>query len=155
MSELLIARHARVLQLTLNRPQARNALNNALLTQIADVLDAAALDPTVGVCVISGNQRFFAAGADLNEMAEKDLPATLDDIRPRLWARIDAFNKPLIASVNGYALGAGCELALLCDLIVAGDNARFGLPEITLGIMPGAGGTQRLIRSIGKALASG
>ncbi|EHG8284642.1 2,3-dehydroadipyl-CoA hydratase [Klebsiella oxytoca] len=154
MSELLIARHARVLQLTLNRPQARNALNNALLTQIADVLDAAALDPTVGVCVISGNQRFFAAGADLNEMAEKDLPATLDDIRPRLWARIDAFNKPLIASVNGYALGAGCELALLCDLIVAGDNARFGLPEITLGIMPGAGGTQRLIRSVGKALAS-
>jgi enoyl-CoA hydratase len=144
----------RVLQLTLNRPQARNALNNALLTQIADALDAAALDPSVGVCVISGNERFFAAGADLNEMAEKDLPATLDDIRPRLWARIDAFSKPLIAAVNGYALGAGCELALLCDLIVAGDNARFGLPEITLGIMPGAGGTQRLIRSVGKALAS-
>ena len=154
MSELFIARHARVLQLTLNRPQARNALNNALLTQIADVLDAAALDPSVGVCVISGNERFFAAGADLNEMAEKDLPATLDDIRPRLWARIDAFSKPLIASVNGYALGAGCELALLCDLVVAGDNARFGLPEITLGIMPGAGGTQRLIRSVGKSLAS-
>ena len=121
MSELFIARHARVLQLTLNRPQARNALNNALLMQIADVLDAAALDPTVGVCVISANERFFAAGADLNEMAENDLPATLDDIRPRLWARIDA---------------------------------RFGLPEITLGMMPGAGGTQRLIRSVGKALAS-
>lgn len=154
MSELFIARHARVLQLTLNRPQARNALNNALLMQIADVLDAAALDPTVGVCVISGNERFFAAGADLNEMAENDLPATLDDIRPRLWARIDVFSKPLIASVNGYALGAGCELALICDLIVAGDNARFGLPEITLGMMPGAGGTQRLIRSVGKALAS-
>ncbi|MDU4313859.1 MAG: 2,3-dehydroadipyl-CoA hydratase PaaF [Klebsiella michiganensis] len=154
MSELFIARHARVLQLTLNRPQARNALNNALLMQIADVLDAAALDPTVGVCVISANERFFAAGADLNEMAENDLPATLDDIRPRLWARIDAFSKPLIASVNGYALGAGCELALICDLIVAGDNARFGLPEITLGMMPGAGGTQRLIRSVGKALAS-
>ena len=154
MSDLLIHRHGRVLQLTLNRPQARNALNNALLTQIAEALEAAAVDDSVGVCVIRGNARFFAAGADLNEMAEKDLPATLDDIRPRLWARIDAFTKPLIASVNGYALGAGCELALLCDLIVAGDNARFGLPEITLGIMPGAGGTQRLIRSVGKALAS-
>ncbi|HEY4467744.1 MAG TPA: 2,3-dehydroadipyl-CoA hydratase PaaF [Klebsiella sp.] len=154
MSELLIARHDRVLQLTLNRPQARNALSNSLLMLLADALDAAAIDPTIGVCVISGNERFFAAGADLNEMAEKDLPATFDDIRPRFWARIDAFSKPLIASVNGYALGAGCELALLCDLIVAGDNARFGLPEIVLGIIPGAGGTQRLIRSIGKALAS-
>ncbi|RRF75430.1 2,3-dehydroadipyl-CoA hydratase [Klebsiella pneumoniae] len=153
MSDLLIHRHGRVLQLTLNRPQARNALNNALLTQIAEVLEAAAVDDSVGVCVIRGNARFFAAGADLNEMAEKIfLPP--DDIRPRLWGRIDAFTKPLIASVNGYALGAGCELALLCDLIVAGDNARFGLPEITLGIMPGAGGTQRLIRSVGKALAS-
>ena len=107
MSDLLIHRHGRVLQLTLNRPQARNALNNALLTQIAEALEAAAVDDSVGVCVIRGNARFFAAGADLNEMAEKDLPATLDDIRPRLWGRIDAFTKPLIASVNGYALGAG------------------------------------------------
>lgn len=154
MSELLISRHERVLHLTLNRPQARNALNNALLTQLAEALEAATADPEVSACVISGGQRFFAAGADLNEMAEKDLPATFDDIRPRLWARIDAFPKPLIAAVNGYALGAGCELALLCDLVVAGDNARFGVPEITLGIMPGAGGTQRLIRCVGKALAS-
>lgn len=137
MSELLISRHDRVLQLTLNRPQARNALNNALLTQIADALESAAADASISVCVISGNTRYFAAGADLNEMAEKDLPATFDDVRPRLWARIDAFNKPLIAVVNGYALGAGCELALLCDLVIAGDNARFGLPEITLGTMPG------------------
>lgn len=154
MSELLITRHGRVLQLTLNRPQARNALNNALLTQLAQALEGAAVDPEVSVCVISGNPRYFAAGADLNEMAEKDLPATFDDVRPRLWARIDAFNKPLIAVVNGYALGAGCELALLCDVVIAGDNARFGLPEITLGTMPGAGGTQRLVRSVGKALAS-
>lgn len=104
--------------------------------------------------MITGNARFFAAGADLNEMAEKDLAATLNDTRPQLWARLQAFNKPLIAAVNGYALGAGCELALLCDVVVAGENARFGLPEITLGIMPGAGGTQRLIRSVGKSLAS-
>ncbi|HEY2454578.1 MAG TPA: 2,3-dehydroadipyl-CoA hydratase PaaF [Scandinavium sp.] len=154
MSELLISRHDRVLLLTLNRPQARNALNNALLTQIAEALDAAQQDGAVGAVVITGSDRVFAAGADLQEMAEKDLAATLNDIRPRLWARIDAFTKPLIAAVNGYALGAGCELALLCDVVVAGDNASFGLPEITLGIMPGAGGTQRLIRCVGKSLAT-
>lgn len=153
MSELIVTRHGRVLQLTLNRPAARNALNNTLLMQLAEQLEAAAADADIAVCVISGNEHCFAAGADLNEMAEKDLSATLNDIRPRLWARIDAFNKPLIAAVNGYALGAGCELALLCDVVIASDNARFGLPEITLGIMPGAGGTQRLIRSVGKSLA--
>ncbi|EHF5038704.1 2,3-dehydroadipyl-CoA hydratase, partial [Enterobacter hormaechei] len=154
MSELIVTRHGRVLQLTLNRPAARNALNNALLLQIAEQLEAAAADAEIAVCVVYGNERCFAAGADLNEMAEKDLPATLNDIRPQLWARINAFTKPLIAAVNGFALGAGCELALLCDVVIAGDNARFGLPEITLGIMPGAGGTQRLIRSVGKSLAS-
>lgn len=154
MSDLIVTRHGRVLHLTLNRPAARNALNNALLSELAATLEAAASDSEISVCVIAGNERFFAAGADLNEMAEKDLAATLNDIRPQLWARINAFNKPLIAAVNGYALGAGCELALLCDLVIAGENARFGLPEITLGIMPGAGGTQRLIRSVGKSLAS-
>ncbi|ADO48668.1 2,3-dehydroadipyl-CoA hydratase PaaF [[Enterobacter] lignolyticus] len=154
MSELLSVHHGRVLQLTLNRPQARNALNNALLTQLAEALEAAQQDDSVGAVVIVGTTRFFAAGADLQEMAEKDLAATLNDSRPRLWARIDAFSKPLIAAVNGYALGAGCELALLCDVVVAGDNASFGLPEITLGIMPGAGGTQRLIRCVGKSLAA-
>lgn len=154
MSDLIVTRQGRVLLLTLNRPAARNALNNALLSELATTLEAAATDSEVSVCVIAGNERFFAAGADLNEMAEKDLPATLNDIRPQLWTRINAFSKPLIAAVNGYALGAGCELALLCDVTIAGENARFGLPEITLGIMPGAGGTQRLIRSVGKSLAS-
>lgn len=154
MSDLIVTRQGRILLLTLNRPAARNALNNALLSELATTLEAAATDSEVSVCVIAGNERFFAAGADLNEMAEKDLPATLNDIRPQLWARINAFSKPLIAAVNGYALGAGCELALLCDVTIAGENARFGLPEITLGIMPGAGGTQRLIRSVGKSLAS-
>lgn len=154
MSELLQCQQGGVLLLTLNRPQARNALNNALLGALAQALEDAARNPQIAACVITGNPRFFAAGADLNEMAENDLAATLNDIRPRLWARIDACNKPLIAAVNGYALGAGCELALLCDVVVAGENARFGLPEITLGLMPGAGGTQRLIRCVGKALAS-
>ncbi len=154
MSDLIVTRHGRVLLLTLNRPAARNALNNGLLSELATALEAAAADSEISVCVITGNARFFAAGADLNEMAEKDLAATLNDIRPQLWARINAFSKPLIAAVNGYALGAGCELALLCDVAIAGENARFGLPEITLGIMPGAGGTQRLIRSVGKSLAS-
>lgn len=154
MSELIVSRQQRVLLLTLNRPAARNALNNALLMQLVNELEAAATDTSISVCVITGNARFFAAGADLNEMAEKDLAATLNDTRPQLWARLQAFNKPLIAAVNGYALGAGCELALLCDVVVAGENARFGLPEITLGIMHGAGGTQRLIRSVGKSLAS-
>lgn len=154
MSDLIVTRHGRVLLLTLNRPAARNALNNGLLSELATALEAAAVDSEISVCVITGNARFFAAGADLNEMAEKDLAATLNDIRPQLWARINAFSKPLIAAVNGYALGAGCELALLCDVAIAGENARFGLPEITLGIMPGAGGTQRLIRSVGKSLAS-
>lgn len=154
MSDLIVTRQGRVLLLTLNRPAARNALNNVLLSELATTLEAAATDSEISVCVISGNDRFFAAGADLNEMAEKDLAATLNDIRPQLWGRINAFSKPLIAAVNGYALGAGCELALLCDVVIAGENTRFGLPEITLGIMPGAGGTQRLIRSVGKSLAS-
>lgn len=154
MSELLTERRDAVLLLTLNRPQSRNALNNALLEQIAGQLELAQQDGGIRAVVITGNERCFAAGADLQEMAEKDLPVTLNDHRPRLWARIDAFTKPLIAAVNGYALGAGCELALLCDVVVAGDNASFGLPEITLGIMPGAGGTQRLIRSVGKSLAT-
>ncbi|HDR2162516.1 TPA: 2,3-dehydroadipyl-CoA hydratase [Enterobacter cancerogenus] len=154
MSELIITRHDRVLLLTLNRPAARNALNNALLEQLATALEEAAVNRDISAVVIYGSERCFAAGADLNEMAEKDLPATLNDSRPQLWARINAFSKPLIAAVNGFALGAGCELALLCDVVIAGDNARFGLPEITLGIMPGAGGTQRLIRCVGKSLAS-
>lgn len=113
MSELIVSRQQRVLLLTLNRPAARNALNNALLMQLVNELEAAATDTSISVCVITGNARFFAAGADLNEMAEKDLAATLNDTRPQLWARLQAFNKPLIAAVNGYALGAGCETGIV------------------------------------------
>ena len=155
MSELIVSRQQRVLLLTLNRPAARNALNNALLTQLVNELEAAATDSSISVCVITGNARFFAAGADLNEMAEKDLAATLNDTRPQLWARLQAFNKPLIAAVNGYSrLGRVANLHC-CAMWWLPERTRvFGLPEITLGIMPGAGGTQRLIRSVGKSLAS-
>ena len=104
MSELIVSRQQRVLLLTLNRPAARNALNNALLMQLVNELEAAATDTSISVCVITGNARFFAAGADLNEMAEKNLAATLNDTRPQLWARLQAFNKPLIAAVNGTRL---------------------------------------------------
>ncbi|MBJ3813628.1 2,3-dehydroadipyl-CoA hydratase [Shimwellia pseudoproteus] len=153
MSALITEQQGRVLTLTLHRPEARNALDNRLLTALADALDAAAGDPGIGAVIITGQPRFFAAGADLREMASRGLAETLNDPRPAIWQRIDSFPKPLIAAVNGYALGAGCELVLLCDLVIAGDNASFGLPEITLGLMPGAGGTQRLIRTVGKALA--
>ncbi|WP_058910214.1 2,3-dehydroadipyl-CoA hydratase PaaF [Entomohabitans teleogrylli] len=153
MAELIAEHTGRVLTLTLQRPQARNALNNALLEQLAAALEAAQGCEEVGAVVITGSETCFAAGADLKEMVSLDLVATLDDPRPGLWQRIEAFNKPLLAAVNGYALGAGCELALLCDIVLAGENARFGLPEITLGIMPGAGGTQRLLRTVGKSLA--
>lgn len=130
MSELIVSRQQRVLLLTLNRPAARNALNNALLTQLVNELEAAATDSSISVCVITGNARFCRRGRSQRN-GRKRSAATLNDTRPQLWARLQAFNKPLIAAVNGYALGAGCELALLCDVVVAGENARFGLPEIT------------------------
>lgn len=154
MTQLLSERQGRVLTLILNRPQARNALDNAQLERLATALEQARDDATVGAVVITGAGRGFAAGADLKEMARLDMAATLQDPRPGLWARVDRFPKPLLTAVNGYALGAGFELALLSDIIVAGDDARFGLPEITLGIMPGAGGIQRLLRAVGKGLAS-
>lgn len=154
MTALLSERHGRVLTLTLHRPQARNALNNALLEQLALALEQAQDDTDIGAVVITGAGRGFAAGADLKEMAQRDMVATFNDPRPQLWARLERFPKPLLSAVNGYALGAGCELALLSDIVFAGEDARFGLPEITLGIMPGAGGIQRLLRCAGKALTA-
>ncbi len=144
---------AGVLLLTLNRPSARNALNNALLGEIAAALDEAQHDDSLACVVISGGPKWFAAGADIKAMAELDAVATLKDQRPQYWKRIREFPKPLIAAVNGLALGGGCELAMHADLIIAAEDAQFGQPEINLGIIPGAGGTQRLTRSVGKALA--
>ncbi|MGQ7247642.1 2,3-dehydroadipyl-CoA hydratase PaaF [Halomonas sp. V046] len=143
-----------VLRLTLNRPEARNALTTTLLRAIAEALAAAATDDKVGAVVLTGDQRAFAAGADIKEMAERDLVGMLNDPRQRHWQAIADFPKPIIAAVNGYALGGGCELAMHADIIIAADTARFGQPEIRLGIMPGAGGTQRLVRAVGKSLAS-
>uniref|UniRef100_UPI001F040452 enoyl-CoA hydratase-related protein n=2 Tax=Serratia TaxID=613 RepID=UPI001F040452 len=144
----------RVVTLTLHRPEARNALSTPCLEQLVFLLEQADADSGVGAVVIAGAARFFAAGADLHELQRQDLPAALADRRPQLWQRLSQFSKPLLAAVNGYALGAGCELALACDIVIGGESARFGLPEITLGLMPGAGGTQRLIRCVGKSRAS-
>jgi enoyl-CoA hydratase len=143
-----------VLLIRLNRPEALNALNTGLLGELATLLDNAATDPQVRALVITGSDKAFAAGADVREMAQLDAVGVLQDARVRHWARIAAFPKPLIAAVNGFALGGGCELVMHADIVVAGHSALFGQPEINLGIIPGAGGTQRLIRTVGKALAS-
>ncbi|KJY82993.1 2,3-dehydroadipyl-CoA hydratase [Vibrio galatheae] len=143
-----------VLVVTLNRPEKRNALSNGVLSQLISCLDMAASESEVKTVVVYGGETMFAAGADLNEMSTQHAVETWLNPRPQLWQRIDQFEKPLIAAVNGYALGAGLELVLLCDVVVAGEGTLFGLPEITLGLMPGAGGTQRLARTIGKSLAN-
>jgi len=138
---------------TLNRPQALNALNEALIAELNEALSAFEADGGIGCTVITGSEKAFAAGADVKEMAEKTyveayLARFLDG-----WTRLAETRKPVIAAVSGFCLGGGLELAMMCDFIIAAETARFALPEITLGIMPGAGGTQRLPRFIGKAKA--
>lgn len=136
----------------LNRPEKRNALNNATLQEIADCLQQLDADAAVKAVVLTGNQQCFAAGADLNELSKLDVVSIQQDLRPQLWKRIDEFSKPLIMAINGYAFGAGFELALHGDIVLAGENAQFALPEIGLGMLPGAGGTQRLARLVGQQL---
>ncbi|EPF75408.1 MULTISPECIES: enoyl-CoA hydratase-related protein [Acinetobacter] len=142
-----------VVLIELNRPEKRNALNNATLKELADHLQQLDADSSVKAVVITGNPQCFAAGADLNELAQLDVVSIQQDQRPLLWKGIDEFSKPLIMAVNGYALGAGFELALHGDMIITGENAQFALPEIGLGMLPGAGGTQRLARLVGQQLA--
>ncbi|MET3998670.1 2,3-dehydroadipyl-CoA hydratase PaaF [Marinobacterium sp. MBR-109] len=142
-----------VLTITLNRPEAYNALRTQLLSELADVLQQCSDNDSVRAVVITGNEKVFAAGADIKEMAALDAVGVLNDPRVLHWRRIAQFPKPLIAAVNGFALGGGCELVMHADIVVAGDNAQFGQPEINLGIIPGAGGTQRLIRTVGKSMA--
>ncbi|MEG6508407.1 enoyl-CoA hydratase [Methyloligella sp. 2.7D] len=143
----------RVALLTLNRPDAMNALNALLLKELNEALDVFDADPGIGCVVVTGSEKAFAAGADIKEMKDKTYASAYasDFIAP--YDQIAAHKKPLIAAVSGFALGGGMELAMLCDMIIASETAQFGQPEITLGIMPGAGGTQRLSRAVGKAKA--
>jgi enoyl-CoA hydratase/carnithine racemase len=143
----------RVALLRLNRPEARNALSAAMRAEIADGLERLDADPGVGCIVIAGSEDFFAAGADIKAMAERPRDAAPDPEGMRFWTRLAALQTPTIAAVAGYALGGGCELALACDMIVADEAARFGQPEIKLGIIPGGGGTQRLARTLGRQRA--
>jgi len=142
-----------VLTVTLNRPEALNALNTKLLEELADLLQEVESNADVRAVVITGSRKAFAAGADVREMATLDAVGVLKDPRVDHWKRITAFKKPIIAAVNGFCLGGGCELAMHADILIAGEEAKFGQPEIKLGIMPGAGGTQRLLRSVGKSMA--
>ncbi len=151
---IIAEKKGRVGLITLNRAKALNALNAALIAELEQALDSFEADDEVGAIVITGNDKAFAAGADIKEMQDKTfVDAYLGDFITRDWERIAACRKPVIAAVAGYALGGGCEIAMMCDFILAADNARFGQPEITLGTMPGAGGTQRLARLAGKSKA--
>ena len=139
---------------TLNRPKALNALCDALISELGQALDAFEADDNIGCIVLSGSEKAFAAGADIKEMAEKAyMDAYVSDFITVGWERVTTCRKPVVAAVAGYALGGGCELAMMCDFIIAADNAKFGQPEITIGTIPGAGGTQRLTRFVGKSKA--
>ena len=154
MRTILAETHGRVGLIRLNRPEALNALCDAMMEELGAQLLAFDADPAIGAIVLTGSDRAFAAGADIREMQGRRFPATvLDDFIARRWDVVGRIAKPVIAAVAGHALGGGCELAMMCDLIVAAGTARFGQPEITLGILPGAGGSQRLARAVGKAKA--
>jgi enoyl-CoA hydratase len=151
---IIVERRGTVGIVTLNRPAALNALNAALIAELAAALDGLEADAAIGAIVLTGNEKAFAAGADVKEMVGKNYPEIyLEDFITRGWERLAQCRKPVIAAVAGFALGGGCELAMMCDLVIAADTARFGQPEITLGTIPGAGGTQRLTRFVGKAKA--
>jgi len=139
---------------TLNRPKALNALNDDLMTELGDALKAFDKDEAIGCIIVTGSERAFAAGADITRMAGYSfVDAYKGDFITRNWETIRSIRKPVIAAVSGFALGGGCELAMMCDFIIAADNAKFGQPEIKLGVIPGAGGTQRLPRAVGKSKA--
>ena len=139
---------------TLNRPKALNALNDALMTELGQALKALDADPAIGCIILTGSERAFAAGADIAAMAKYSFQDVYKgEYITRNWETIRQIRKPVIAAVSGFALGGGCELAMMCDFIIAADNAKFGQPEIKIGVIPGAGGTQRLPRAVGKSKA--
>ena len=151
---VLTETHARVGLIRINRPEVLNALNNDVVDGIGRAIDAFEADENIGCIVLTGNEKAFAAGADIGFMQDFGyMDAYKTDFITRNWERIRTCRKPVIAAVSGYALGGGCELAMMCDMIYAADSAKFGQPEIKLGTLPGAGGTQRLPRAIGKAKA--
>ena len=147
---ILTETRGRVGLITLNRPQAMNALNNQLMRELMDALEAFDKNDAIGAMVITGNEKAFAAGADIKEMADKSIQQMMDTDHIAVFGRIRTIRKPVIAAVSGWALGGGCEIALSCDMIVASKSAQFGQPEINIGVIPGAGGTQRLTRTLGK-----
>lgn len=152
-ANIIVETHGRVGLIRLNRPEALNALNSALMAELNEAVAAFDSDPAIGCLVITGSDKAFAAGADIKEMAEKSyIDAYLGDFAAN-WDAIARARKPVIAAVAGFALGGGCEIAMMCDMIIAADNAKFGQPEIKLGVIPGIGGTQRLTRAVGKAKA--
>ncbi len=151
---LIFEKHDKVAVIRLNRPQALNALNSTLIRELGLALDYCDDEPTIGCTVITGSEKAFAAGADIKEMQQKTFAsAYLEDFITIGWERITKCRKPIVAAVAGFALGGGCEVAMMCDFIIAAESAKFGQPEINLGIIPGAGGTQRLPRAVGKAKA--
>lgn len=150
---ILVDKRDSVGLITLNRPKALNALNQQVIAELERALTQFDADEEVGAVILTGSEKAFAAGADIKEMAEKDFAAAYNSDFIGPWQSIAMHRKPIIAAVSGYALGGGCELAMMCDIIIAAENAKFGQPEINLGTIPGAGGTQRLTRAIGKSKA--
>ena len=150
---ILTETRGRVGLVTLNRPQVMNALNHELVREVMDALEKFDHDEAIGAMVITGNEKAFAAGADIKEMADKTKRQIRETDHVAAFGRIVNIRKPVIAAVSGYALGGGCEVALSCDMIIASESAKFGQPEITIGVIPGAGGTQRLTHAVGKAIA--
>ena len=151
---ILVETKGSVGSVTFDRPEALNALNAALVADVGQALDAFEADETIGCIIMTGSTKAFAAGADITEMAPKTyMDVYREDFITVGWERVGQCRKPIIAAVAGFALGGGCEIAMMCDFIIAADNAKFGQPEINLGIIPGAGGTQRLTRFVGKSKA--